>query len=258
MKSHLSTVRNKAQEQGRAAPVAVPCGQSTACCCDTWETAYARFATPEQEIRKFVKRLKKLGAVRWPRSAEIAELFCGRGNGLHALHTLGFTRLAGVDLSEALLATYTGPVPCYVTDCRQLPFASCSKDIVIVQGGLHHLSTLPDDLEQTLLETKRVLRDGGRFVVVEPWLTPFLSFVHAVCRNPFARGLSKKIAALATMIAHEQRTYEQWLGQPQMILSLLAQYFRPDWYAIAWGKLLFVGRKESSRAGSVAEGALGE
>src|SRR5712692_72481 len=116
---------------------------------DPWEAAYLRFETPEQEIHKFVSRLRKLGADQWPRDAEIVELFCGRGNGLSALESLGFTRLEGVDLSPRLIAQYRGPAKCVVGDCRQLPFADRSKDVLIVQGGLHHLSTLLDDLDQT-------------------------------------------------------------------------------------------------------------
>src|SRR6266567_7238750 len=71
---------------------------------DPWEAAYLRFETPEQEIHKFIARLKRLRARQWPRDAEIVELFCGRGNGLIALQLLGFTRLEGVDLSPRLLA----------------------------------------------------------------------------------------------------------------------------------------------------------
>jgi ubiquinone/menaquinone biosynthesis C-methylase UbiE len=208
---------------------------------DPWEAAYARFETPEQEIGKFLRRLRKLGAAGWPRDAEIAELFCGRGNGLHALQRLGFTRLEGVDLSPSLLARYKGPARCYVCDCRHLPFESRSKHVLIVQGGLHHLSELPDDLNQTLSETRRVLRNEGRLVIVEPWLTPFLSFVHGVCRNNTARRLSNKLDALATMIEHERRTYEQWLGNPELILRLTSVHFRPVQQSLAWGKWCFVG-----------------
>src|SRR5437762_12555511 len=49
-----------------------------------WEAAYLRFETPEEEIRKFIGRLNRLGARQWPSDAEIVELFCGRGNGLVA------------------------------------------------------------------------------------------------------------------------------------------------------------------------------
>jgi ubiquinone/menaquinone biosynthesis C-methylase UbiE len=208
---------------------------------DPWEAAYLRFETPEQEIRKFVARLGKLGAATWPRDAEIVELFCGRGNGLTALERLGFTHIEGVDLSPRLIAQYRGPARCFVADCRQLPFADRSKDVLIVQGGLHHLSTLPDDLEKTFSEMQRVLRKDGRVVFVEPWLTPFLKFVHAVSENPLARRLSNKMDALATMIHFERRTYEQWLTQPDLIRKLAHAHFSPVHESFEWGKWNFVG-----------------
>lgn len=210
---------------------------------DPWEAAYLRFETSEEEIRKFIRRLRRMGATRWSCDAEIIELFCGRGNGLHALNKLGFTRVSGIDLSASLLAQYVGKAELVCGDCRQLPFEDRCKDVVIIQGGLHHLPTLPADLEQTLSEANRVLRDKGLLMVVEPWLTPFLVFVHAVCRNHIARRLSRKIDALATMIHYEQQTYEQWLSKPKVILTMLQQYFHEDrcWFRL--GKLMFIGRK---------------
>ena len=136
-----------------------------------------------------------------------------------------FTRLAGVDLSAALISQYRGTATLYACDCRQLPFDDSSKDILIVQGGLHHLKTLPDDLQRTLYEAARVLKDNGAFVVVEPLLTTFLAIVHTVCRSRIARRVSPKIDALATMIDYERVTYEQWLGQPQTIVSLSRTVF---------------------------------
>jgi SAM-dependent methyltransferase len=132
---------------------------------DPWESAYLRFETPEEEIQKFIGRLNRLGAAKWPRDAEIVELFCGRGNGLIALQRLGFVRLESVDLSPRLIAQYKGSAKCTVADCRKLPFADRSKDVLIVQGDLHHLPALPEDLEQTFSEMQRVLRkDGPRHV----------------------------------------------------------------------------------------------
>jgi ubiquinone/menaquinone biosynthesis C-methylase UbiE len=208
---------------------------------DPWEAAYLRFETPEQEIHKFVTRLRKLGAAQWPRDAEIVELFCGRGNGLTALERLGFTHFEGVDLSPRLIAQYRGSAKCFVADCRQLPFADRSKDVLIVQGGLHHLPALPEDLEKTFSEMQRVLRKDGRVVFVEPWLTPFLRFVHAMSENPLARRLSNKMDALATMIQFERRTYEQWLTQPELIRNLAHVHFTPVHESFEWGKWNFVG-----------------
>ena len=213
-----------------------------------WEAAYARFQTPEQEIRKFTRRLVQLGADRWARDAEIVELCCGRGSGLHALSALGFSRLEGVDLSATLLEQYSGPGILYVCDCRQLPFGDASKDIVVVQGGLHHLPELPDDLQRTLAEASRVLRADGFIAIVEPWLTPFLAVVHTVSRITIARRLVPKIDALATMIEHERETYERWLGQPQIIAGLFEQYFSTIWCSARFGKYMFVGRNKNGKA----------
>jgi ubiquinone/menaquinone biosynthesis C-methylase UbiE len=208
---------------------------------DPWEAAYLRFETPEQEIQKFIARLTRLGAPQWPCDAEIVELFCGRGNGLLSLQRLGFTRLEGVDLSPRLLAQYKGSAKCTVADCRNLPFADRSKDVLIVQGGLHHLPKLPDDLDQSFSEMQRVLRKEGRALFVEPWLTPFLKFVHKVSENPLARRLSNRMDALATMIQFERRTYEQWLAQPELIKRIVRAHFAPVHESFAWGKWNFVG-----------------
>jgi hypothetical protein len=86
-----------------------------------------------------------------------------------------------------------------------------------------------------------VLRPEGRFVVVEPWSTPFLSFVHAVARQPMARRLSSKLDAFQTMTEREATTYFAWLRAQREILAVLAEHFRPVRQSFAWGKLLFVG-----------------
>jgi SAM-dependent methyltransferase len=209
-----------------------------------WEAAYLRFETPEEEIAKFLRRLGRLGVEKWPKESEIVELFCGRGNGLHALARLGFQNLEGVDLSPRLLAQYHGPAKTLVADCRTLPFADRSKDVLIVQGGLHHLPVLPDDLERTFAEMRRVLRDNGRLMLVEPWRTPFLTFAHLVSDNPLMRKLSNKLDALATMTEYERPTYENWLSRPREISGLAHKYFVPLHESFHWGKWNFVGKSK--------------
>ena len=212
---------------------------------DPWEEAYLRFESPEEEVRKFIERLKFVGAMKWPRDAKIVELFCGRGSGLRALHQLGFSEVEGIDLSASLAAEYAGPGKILVGDCRQLPFENTSKDILIVQGGLHHLPVLPDDLDQALAEGSRVLRRDGLLVVVEPWATLFLSLSHALCRSRNIRRLSPKIDALATMIHYERKTYEQWLSHPGLILDSLRKSFGVERRHFRWGKIYFTGRKRT-------------
>jgi SAM-dependent methyltransferase len=215
---------------------------------ESWEAAYLRFETPRQEERKFVSRLRALGAAEWRKDAAIVDLFCGRGGGLRALESLGFTRTEGADLSFALVANYSGPARRLVVDCRELPFADNSKDILIVQGGLHHLLALPADLDRVLAEVQRVLVPDGRFVIVEPWLTPFLRAVHGVCGIPLARRVWPKLDALAVMIELERVTYEQWLAQPAMIRERIDRRFVTESRREAWGKLSWVGRKRTGTA----------
>jgi len=216
----------------------VPAGDSP----DPWEAAYLRFQTPEQEIRKFVKRLRKLHTDEWPRETEIVELFCGRGNGLVALERLGFSCIEGVDISPRLVARYHGPASLLIGDCRRLPFADQSKDVLMVQGGLHHLPALPDDLEQVLSEMHRIVRRNGRVVIIEPWNTSFLKIVHAVSHLQLARRISSKLDALEAMIENEWYTYQQWLGQPEMISRRVRAHFDVVQESFAWGKWSFLGR----------------
>jgi SAM-dependent methyltransferase len=213
---------------------------------EEWEAAYVRFEKPHEEIAKSIRRirrLRRLGADQWPRSAKILELFCGRGNGLLALGRLGFTHVHGVDLSPRLVGMRREDARCVVGDCRALPVQAESHDVVIVQGGLHHLPLFPDDLEQVVDDVRRVLKPGGLFVVVEPWRTPFLDFVHRVGCSALGRRVWGKMDALATMIEHEGETYQRWLREPELISALLCQRFDPSVYQTRWGKLFFVGRK---------------
>jgi SAM-dependent methyltransferase len=208
-----------------------------------WEAAYLRFETPEEEVRKFIARLRRLGAANWRKNAPVLELFCGRGNGLIALDRLGFDRVHGIDLSPRLLGLHQREGRSAVGDCRQLPIESLSFDVAIVHGGLHHLPILPDDLNLTVAEVRRILKPGGLFVVVEPWLTPFLAFVHFVGSIRVTRRMSQRMDALMTMTEHERETYERWLSQPDAIMAILTSAFEPISVEQRWGKLLFVGRR---------------
>ena len=216
------------------------------CCDQAWENAYKRFETPEEEIAKFIKRLRLLGFENRPRDIRVAELFCGRGGGLIALKRLGFMNIEGVDLSETLLLQNQTGATLHLADCRNLPFEDASLDAVIIHGGLHHLPHLPEDLEQVLSEIHRVLNHDGTFHAVEPWLTPFLRFVHAVIEIPMVRKVYAKGDALAVMIQHERETYEQWLSQPVAIQVLLDKYFDAKMNRTGWGKLQFTGLKKRS------------
>lgn len=213
------------------------------CCDERWEAAYLRFESAAEERRKFRRRLLRLGAGQWNRASRVVELCCGRGGALGAWEDLGFSHLEGVDLSERLLREYQGCAQRYVADIRELPFAPGSRDIVAVQGGLHHLVTLPDDLELTLASAQRCLVDGGLFVAVEPAMTPFLALVHNLSFQPLLRRLLPRLDAFATMVEQERTTYENWLARRAQVIELLQRHFVPLALQVAMGKLMFVGQK---------------
>lgn len=205
-----------------------------------WEAAYAAFESPEQETRKFLGRLKRLRADEYARDSRVLELFCGRGSGLVAWERLGFRRVIGADLSISLLQAFPGRTARTAADARDLPFGDGSFDVVSVQGGLHHLE-LPDGLERTLAEIRRVLSPSGRFLLVEPWDGPFLRVVHAVSRNPLARRLWKRLDAFASMVCFERDTYEKWLGSPDRVLESIVRHFHAETLLIGWGKIFLAG-----------------
>jgi ubiquinone/menaquinone biosynthesis C-methylase UbiE len=176
----------------------------------------------------------------------VVELFCGRGNGLVALERMGFRSVEGVDLSPGLTSRYRGPAQLYVGDCRELRFEDASKDLVVIQGGLHHLPSLPGDIERVFAEINRILRPTGHVAIVEPWRTPFLRFVHAVSSSQAARRLWPKLDALARMNELEQVTYDAWLSQSQVIRRLLLEAFIPERQFERFGKILFLGRPRHS------------
>ena len=206
-----------------------------------WELAYQRFETPEQERRKFIRRLRSLGVLQWNRQMRVLEIFSGRGNGLVAWQRLGFRNVCGVDLSPALVERSELRRSSVIGDACRLPIQTASRDVAIVQGGLHHLLRI-DDVRVALREMHRVLKPDGRGIIIEPWLTPFLRVVHVVTEHPLARRMSNTLDAFAAMTDEERPTYEAWLGRAEPILQAVTAEFEPIQLRRRWGKLVFLGR----------------
>ena len=208
-----------------------------------WEEAYLRFETRAQEKAKFRQRFRRMGVDAWPREGRVVELFCGNGAGLEVLHEMGFQDLAGVDLSPTLLASHHLPAGRFVGDCRQLAFPDASVAAFTVQGGVHHLPDVRRDVPQVFREVARCLQPEGRFLLVEPWNTPFLRFVRALCAQTWLRRLWPRLDALAIMIEEEQVTYDAWLAEPGYIRESFAQHFAVEREMTAMGHWKVIGRK---------------
>jgi SAM-dependent methyltransferase len=210
---------------------------------DEWEKAYVRFQSPEQEVEKFAGRLRRLGAADWSRELRWLEIFCGRGGALHALDRLGFQHAQGADLSLRLLRRYRGPHPLVVCDCRRMPFVDNCKDVVCVQGGLHHLQNLELELGEVLDEVHRILVPGGRFIMVEPWRTPLLRAILMFYKNRLLRKAWGKIDAFSRMTELEMPVYGHWLDQHGWILRQIAQRFEIKLNRAARAQVLLVARR---------------
>jgi SAM-dependent methyltransferase len=61
-----------------------------------------------------------------------------------------------------------------VVDARQIPFRDRSLRAVVLTNVLHHIP----DLQGFFGEASRCLREGGKILMIEPWVTPWSRFVY--------------------------------------------------------------------------------
>jgi 2-polyprenyl-6-hydroxyphenyl methylase/3-demethylubiquinone-9 3-methyltransferase len=104
----------------------------------------------------------------------VLDLGCGKGRFARRLTDRGL-RVVGIDLSRAMLRE-AGGIPRVLGSGRQLPFADRTFDAVLAVETLQHVR----NVAVTVSEARRVLRPGGRLVVVDrnagaldarrPWL----------------------------------------------------------------------------------------
>ncbi len=91
------------------------------------------------------------------------DLGCGKGRFARALVTHG-AEVLGLDASRAMLAA-ANSVDRVQASVRRLPFASLTFDAVLAVEVLEHLERRA--LDGVLAEVRRVLRPGGRFLIID-------------------------------------------------------------------------------------------
>lgn len=113
----------------------------------------------------------------WKPAYHVLDVACGTGDLTLDLLRCGH-HVTGVDLSEQMLALAKGKAPSatyLVADAEALPFADASFDAVTCAFGIRNFV----HLEKGLGEMLRVLKPGGRLVILElatpdsPLLRPF-------------------------------------------------------------------------------------
>lgn len=128
---------------------------------DGWAEFYDATPFMSGHLRR-VQR-KAIQALGLSRSARVLDLGCGPGLGLRRLRGAGF-RAVGGDLSRQMVerARLAGPVA--RLSALQLPFRNGTFDGLVCTNSFHHY---PDPV-LALAEMRRVLRFGGRLVLVDP------------------------------------------------------------------------------------------
>ena len=177
------------------------------------------------------KVAKLLGSPPGPfgRSLEI-----GAGTGYFSLNMLQagtVERAVCTDISPGMLATLEGnarrlgvPVETVACDATRLPFEDASFDLVFGHAVLHHLPAL----DRSFAEFHRVLRPGGRLIILE----------FSLPTNPVLRGLynfyfRKILPRTATLISGDKtgaykylpESVNTFIGRPQMVDMLTTAGF---------------------------------
>jgi SAM-dependent methyltransferase len=120
----------------------------------------------------------------------LLELGCGEGANLHHLREGGAARF-GVDFSldKARFAQQATAARTVAADAARLPFADGAFDALLIRDLLHHVPAP----EAVLAEARRVLKPGGRLMLVEPNRASPLILLQAAL-VPAERGVLRSTA----------------------------------------------------------------
>ncbi|NMW17441.1 MAG: class I SAM-dependent methyltransferase [Chlorobiaceae bacterium] len=128
-----------------------------------------------------------------------------------------------------------------VIDAQSIALSDASLDGIVMTDVLHHLP----DCNSFFLEAARVIRSGGHIVMIEPWNTPWSSWVYTHLhhepfkvnavdwRIPSAGPLSGANGALPWIIFHRDRAIFEKL-YPKLRLVSIAP-FMPFAYLLSGG-----------------------
>jgi malonyl-CoA O-methyltransferase len=168
---------------------------------DRWSRGYDAYDNPMVAAARHVLGVACAGLA----VGTVVEFGCGTGRNLAALKAAGAGELIGCDLSEGMLEqarARDASFRLFKADmAAQLPIESGIADLVLFCLALEHVG----DLVPPLREARRLMRSGGRVVIIE--IHPFLSSggVAAHFRDgedvvhmpTFAHRFSDYLAALA-------------------------------------------------------------
>jgi demethylmenaquinone methyltransferase/2-methoxy-6-polyprenyl-1,4-benzoquinol methylase len=191
--------------------------------------------------RLWRKRTVKLARVR--RTSEVLDLAAGTGDLTMAIATLGApARILSTDFVPEMLdvarekaAAYEGEtrIEFEVADAQNLTFADESFDIVTCGFGVRNLP----DRAANFREAYRVLRPGGRYVILEMSRPPFALF-----RMAYHFYLRTVIPAVGKMVTGDRESFdylrESILGFPAQV-ALMGELHKAGFAEVVWHNLTF-------------------
>ena len=128
---------------------------------DGWSAFYRSTPLLSGYLRRVQRRAVK--ALGLPRGSRVLDLGCGPGDGLKQLLVRGHRAIGG-DLSTEMVRRASEVGPAARLSALALPFRDASFDGLVCTNSFHHY---PDPVI-ALLQMRRVLRLGGRLVLVDP------------------------------------------------------------------------------------------
>lgn len=190
-----------------------------------------------------VWRRRALRALGWERRPEGVYLDLCAGTldvGAMLTRRAGFRGLVvGADFAVPMLAAGAGKAPRrgparlapVGADALALPLADASCDGALVAFGIRNVA----DLDAALRETRRVLRPGARFVILE-FTTPPNALVRAAYHAYFHRvlpALGRLVSGHPTAYAYLPRSVAHFPAEPELAERMRAAGFG----AVRWERL---------------------
>jgi ubiquinone/menaquinone biosynthesis C-methylase UbiE len=184
-------------------------------------------------VSKNISRLRRGGLLKHLKKHDLVlDLFCGKCETGHGLKRMGYDRVICGDHSIRLLKTKrTGLVTRVCLDALNLPVKEQSVDVVIIQGGLHHLQSTQQILS-CLNGLKKIVNPDGYVFLSEPGNTVLLGlWLLLMTKTPFWK-LSKFSRNWHDLHSEEKATHEDYLTN----LSKVHGYIKTDWKIVRYKK----------------------
>ncbi len=174
-------------------------------------------------------------------SSRVLDLASGTGDVAFAVANLGHpAEVVATDFNAEMLAVAEKkaaekppavPVSFSIADAQQLPFEDASFDVVTVAFGVRNFP----DREKNFAEVLRVLRPGGRYIILEfsrPGFAPWRGVYHVYLRHAIP-AIGGALTGDRDGFVYLNDSIRQFPAQPQ----LAAELRRAGFTTISWKDL---------------------